>query len=76
MSSEPWIKAPMPRLTKEPLGGDRYRISADAFCAIMLGCSPKKVRCAQRTAVLINDPNNPVLANSGNGGLASLIEKR
>jgi hypothetical protein len=24
----------------------------------------------------INDPDNPVLANSGNGGLASVIEKR
>jgi|GEM_PF-2770762 len=30
-------------VAKEPIGGDRYRISADAFCGSMLGCSPKKI---------------------------------
>lgn len=29
-------------VAKEPLGSDRYRISADLFCKSMLGCSPKK----------------------------------
>jgi hypothetical protein len=30
-------------VAKEPIGGDRYRISAQAFCQSMLGCSPKEI---------------------------------
>jgi hypothetical protein len=30
-------------ITKEPLGGDRYKISADLACANMIACSPKAV---------------------------------
>ena len=30
-------------VTKEPIGGDRYKISAEAFCGSMLGCSPRKI---------------------------------
>jgi hypothetical protein len=29
-------------VTREPLGGDRYRISAELFCQSFLGCSPKE----------------------------------
>lgn len=29
-------------VTREPLGGERYKISAELFCQSLLGCSPKE----------------------------------